>query len=184
MDKLSQAVQAAYMMLSWHFQHPTFLWVEFMQNDLKIESPVLDGIDRRLVETLSANARTTTADLARQVGMSAPSVADRLRRLEDSGVIRAYTLDVDPVALGYSLEAIVRIRPLPGQLRHVEGLIQEISEFVECDKVTGDDCFIARMVLRSISHLDGILERVTEYAETNTSIVKAHTVRRRLPPLR
>ncbi|CAB3718759.1 HTH-type transcriptional regulator lrpC [Achromobacter denitrificans] len=155
-----------------------------MQNDLKNENQVLDGIDRRLVEMLSANARTTTADLARQVGMSAPSVADRLRRLEESGVIRAYTLNVDPVALGYSLEAIVRIRPLPGQLRHVEGLIQEIPEFVECDKVTGDDCFIARVVLRSISHLDGILERVTEFAETNTAIVKAHTVRRRLPPLR
>jgi len=155
-----------------------------MQNDLKNENQVLDGIDRRLVEILSANARTTTADLARQVGMSAPSVADRLRRLEESGVIRAYTLNVDPVALGYTLEAIVRIRPLPGQLRYVEGLIQEIPEFVECDKVTGDDCFIARVVLRSISHLDGILERVTEFAETNTAIVKAHTVRRRLPPLR
>ena len=75
-----------------------------MQNDLKNENPVLDGIDRRLVETLSVNARTTTADLARQVGMSAPSVADRLRRLEESGVIRAYTLDVDPVALGYTLD--------------------------------------------------------------------------------
>ncbi len=184
MEKLSQADQSAYMILRWQFRVSTLLWVEFMQNDLKNESPVLDGIDRRLVEMLSTNARTTTADLARQVGMSAPSVADRMRRLEESGVIRAYTLDVDPVALGYTLEAVVRIRPLPGQLRHVEGLIQQIPEFVECDKVTGDDCFIARMVLRSITHLDGILERVTEFAETNTAIVKAHTVRRRLPPLR
>lgn len=184
MEKLSQADRAGYMMLLCRFGLSTFVRVEFMQNDLKNENPVLDGIDRRLVEALTANARTTTADLARQVGMSAPSVADRLRRLEESGVIRAYTLDVDPVALGYTLEAIVRIRPLPGQLRRVEGLIQEIPQFVECDKVTGDDCFIARVVLRSITHLDGILERVTEFAETNTAIVKAHTVRRRLPPLR
>lgn len=184
MEKLSQADQASYMIIMWYFESRAFILVKFMQNDLKNESPVLDGIDRRLVQTLAANARTTTADLARQVGMSAPSVADRLRRLEESGVIRAYTLDVDPVALGYTLQAIVRIRPLPGQLRHVEGLINEIPEFVECDKVTGDDCFIARVVLRSISHLDGILERVTEFAETNTAIVKAHTVRRRLPPLR
>lgn len=184
MEKLSQADRAGYMMLLRQFCLSTFVRVEFMQNDLKNENPVLDGIDRRLVEMLTANARTTTADLARQVGMSAPSVADRLRRLEESGVIRAYTLDVDPVALGYTLEAIVRIRPLPGQLRRVEGLIQEIPEFVACDKVTGDDCFFARMVLRSISHLDGILERVTEFAETNTAIVKAHTVRGRLPPLR
>ena len=100
-------------------------------------------------------------------------------------MIRAYTLNVDPVALGYSLEAIVRIRPLPGAVaRHVEGVDPGDTGFVECDKVTGDDCVIARVVLRSISHLDGILERVTEFAETNTAIVKAHTVRRRLPPLR
>ncbi|KOF52752.1 MULTISPECIES: Lrp/AsnC family transcriptional regulator [unclassified Achromobacter] len=155
-----------------------------MPENLRNENPVLDGIDRRLVELLTANARTTTADLARQVGMSAPSVADRLRRLEESGVIRGYTLDVDPQALGYTLAAIVRIRPLPGQLKRVEGLIREIEEFVECDKVTGDDCFIARMALRSIGHLDGILDRLSEHAETNTAIVKDHTVRRRLPPLR
>ncbi|CAM3700307.1 Lrp/AsnC family transcriptional regulator [Bordetella tumulicola] len=154
-----------------------------MNSDLKIENDILDGIDRRLVQQLTANARTTTADLARHVGMSAPSVTDRLRRLEESGVVRGYTLDVDPVALGYTLTAIARIRPLPGQLRKVETLIAEIGEVVECDKVTGEDCFIARLVLKSIEHLDGVLDRITEYAETNTAIVKSCTVRRRLPPL-
>jgi len=154
-----------------------------MSENLKIENDPLDGIDRRLVQLLTVNARTTTADLARQVGMSAPSVADRLRRLEESGVVRGYTLDVDPVALGYTLTAIVRIRPLPGQLRKVEKLIAGIGEFVECDKVTGDDCFIARLLLKSIAQLDGVLDRITEYAETNTAIVKSSPVRRRLPPL-
>ena len=110
-------------------------------------------------------------------------MADRLRRLEDSGVIRAYTVDVDPVALGYAGSHRPH-PPLAGPAAARGRLIQEIPDFIECDKVTGDDCFIARLVLRSISHLDGILERVTEYAETNTSIVKARTVRRRLPPLR
>lgn len=161
----------------------SFFLVEFAMTDLKIENDVLDGIDRRLVQLLTANARTTTADLARQVGMSAPSVADRLRRLEESGVVRGYTLDIDPAALGYTLAAIARIRPLPGQLRRVEQLIAEIGEVVECDKVTGDDCFIARLVLKSIGQLDGILDRITEYAETNTAIVKSSPVRRRLPPL-
>ncbi|MCD0502391.1 Lrp/AsnC family transcriptional regulator [Bordetella petrii] len=154
-----------------------------MQNDLNIENDVLDGIDRQLVQLLMANARTTAADLARQVGMSAPSVADRLRRLEESGVVRGYTLDVDPAALGYTLTAIVRIRPLPGQLHKVEKLIAGIGEFVECDKVTGDDCFVARLLLKSIAQLDGVLDRITEYAETNTAIVKSSPVRRRLPPL-
>lgn len=154
-----------------------------MQDDLINQDPVLDGVDRRLVSLLAANARATVADLARQVSMSAPSVADRLRRLEESGVIRRYTVEVDPVALGYALEAIVRVRPMPGQLRHVEQLLKEIPEFIECDKVTGEDCFVARVVLRTIEHLDKILDRVTEYAETNTAIIKAATLRRRLPPL-
>ncbi|ARP86494.1 Lrp/AsnC family transcriptional regulator [Bordetella genomosp. 9] len=154
-----------------------------MRNDLNDTQGPLDAVDRRLVTLLAANARATVAELARQVGMSSPSVADRLRRLEDAGVIQRYTVEVDPAALGYALQAIVRVRPLPGQLRRVEELIADIPEFIECDKVTGEDCFIARLVLRTIGHLDEILDRITEYAETNTAIVKAATLRRRLPPL-
>lgn len=150
---------------------------------LTIENGDLDGIDRRLLEMLAANARVTTALLARQVGMSAPSVADRVRRLEEAGILRGYTVDIDPVALGYPLTAIVRIRPLPGQLQKVEKLIASIGEFVECDKVTGDDCFIARLLLKSITQLDVVLDRINEYAQTNTAIVKSSPVRRRLPPL-
>ncbi|HTK00332.1 MAG TPA: Lrp/AsnC family transcriptional regulator [Bordetella sp.] len=154
-----------------------------MPTDLNNQAPGLDAVDRRLITLLVANARMPVAELARTVGMSSPSVADRLRRLEESGVIRRYTLDIDPVALGYTLEAIVRVRPMPGQLRHVETLLKDIPEFIECDKVTGEDCFVARVVLRTIGHLDQILDRVTEYAETNTAIIKDATLRRRLPPL-
>jgi Lrp/AsnC family leucine-responsive transcriptional regulator len=154
-----------------------------MPTDLNNQAPGLDAVDRRLITLLVASARMPVAELARTVGMSSPSVADRLRRLEESGVIRRYTLDIDPVALGYTLEAIVRVRPMPGQLRHVETLLKDIPEFIECDKVTGEDCFVARVVLRTIGHLDQILDRVTEYAETNTAIIKDATLRRRLPPL-
>jgi Lrp/AsnC family leucine-responsive transcriptional regulator len=155
-----------------------------MRNDLNNQDASIDAVDARLLTMLAANARMTVADLARQVSMSSPSVADRLRRLEDAGVVRGYTIDIDPVALGYTMQAIVRIRPLPGQLRRVEQLLAEIPEFVECDKVTGEDCFVARVMLRTIGHLDGVLDRVTEYAETNTAIIKAATIKRRLPPLR
>lgn len=156
---------------------------KIMPVGLNNQEPGLDAVDRRLITLLSANARASVAELARTVGMSSPSVSDRLRRLEETGVIRRYTVDIDPAALGYTLEAIVRVRPMPGQLRHVEALLKDIPEFVECDKVTGEDCFVARVVLRTIGHLDEILDRVTEYAETNTAIVKDATLRRRLPPL-
>lgn len=142
-----------------------------------------DDIDRHLLTLLTANARLPLKELAAQVGLSSPSVSDRLRRLEEQGLIRAFTVEIDPAQLGYTLQAIVRIRPLPGRLHLVQRLIEEIPEITECDKVTGDDCFIARLMLRDISHLDRILDSIADKAETSTAIVKAQPVLRRLPPL-
>ncbi|KXF75640.1 AsnC family transcriptional regulator [Paramesorhizobium deserti] len=144
---------------------------------------MLDDLDRRLLDILSANARISLKELAQEAGLSSPSTADRLRRLEDRGVITGFTVDVSPAALGYSLQAIVRVRPMPGMLHIVEKLIRDTPEFIECDKVTGEDCFIAKLLVRDMEQLDGILDRVAERAETNTSIVKSSPVKRRLPPL-
>jgi Lrp/AsnC family leucine-responsive transcriptional regulator len=121
--------------------------------------------------------------LAEQVGLSSPSVSERLRRLEERGVIRQYTVEIDPQALGFTLQAMVRVRPMPGKLHIVQRLLEEIPEIGECDKVTGEDCFIARLYVRSIDQLDHILDRVADHAETNTAIVKTQPVRRRPPPL-
>jgi Lrp/AsnC family leucine-responsive transcriptional regulator len=143
----------------------------------------LDQVDRDLLTLLYDNSRATVKVLAQRIGMSAPSVAERLRKLEDAGVLLGYRVEIDPAALGYGLTAIVRIRQLPGQLQKVEALIREIPEFVECDKVTGEDCFIARLLLQDIGDLEPIMARISEHAETNTAIVKSTPVKRRLPPL-
>jgi Lrp/AsnC family leucine-responsive transcriptional regulator len=143
----------------------------------------LDETDQRMLEALARNARISLKELAEAAGLSSPSAAERLRRLEERGIISAFTVDIAPEAIGYPLQAIVRIRPLPGQLHVVERIIQETPEFIECDKVTGDDCFIGRLVVRSMGELDGILDKITERAETNTSMIKATPVKRRLPPL-
>ncbi|OUL98686.1 Lrp/AsnC family transcriptional regulator [Variovorax sp. JS1663] len=144
---------------------------------------MIDATDQRIVEALLPNARLSLKDLAQAVGMSPPSVSERLKRLEERGVVRGYTLALDPQALGYTLQAIVRIRPMPGKLQTVQKLIEETPEICECDKVTGEDCFIARMYVRSIEQLDRVLDRIADKAETNTSVVKAQVVRRRPPPL-
>ena len=143
----------------------------------------LDAIDRALLRLLAEDGRTAIADLAREVGLSAPSTAERLRRLETQGVIGRFTIEIDPRALGYTMQAIVRVRPLPGQLHLVEEALRRIPEFVECDKVTGEDCFVCRLYLRSIEDLDGILSKVADRAETNSAIVKSTPIARRLPPL-
>ena len=155
-----------------------------MTKRLSNDAPAaLDETDRLLLRLLADDARTAVADLAREIGLSAPSTAERLRRLEAQGVVERYTVQIDPRALGYTLQAIVRVKPLPGQLHLVEEEIRRIPEFVECDKVTGDDCFICRLFLRNIEELDEILSKVGERAETSTAIVKATPVARRLPPL-
>lgn len=144
---------------------------------------MLDDLDRRILEALLRDSRISLKELAQSVGLSSPSVTERMRKLEERGVIRAFTVDIDPQALGYALQAIVRIRPLPGKLHIVQKLIEDIPEFGECDKVTGDDCFIARLYVRSIDQLDTILDRIADKAETNTSIVKSKPIDRRPPPL-
>jgi Lrp/AsnC family leucine-responsive transcriptional regulator len=143
----------------------------------------IDDVDQRILDVLLTDSRISLKQLAEQVGLSAPSVSERLRRLEERGVIRQYTVELDPKALGYPLQAIVRVRPMPGKLHIVQRLIEEIPQISECDKVTGEDCFIARLFVQSIDQLDQILDRVADHAETNTAIVKAQPVRRRAPPV-
>ena len=155
-----------------------------MTKRLTLLAPVpLDETDRALLAALAEDARRPVSELARLVGLSAPSTAERIRRLEAQGVIERFTVQLDPRALGFTLQAIVRVKPLPGQLHLVEEVIRRIPQFVECDKVTGDDCFICRLYLRTIDQLDEILSKVTERAETSTAIVKSTPLARRLPPL-
>jgi Lrp/AsnC family leucine-responsive transcriptional regulator len=144
---------------------------------------VIDKIDQAILAALQQDARMPLKELAARAGLSSPSVAERLRRLEERGVITGFTVEIDPGALGYMLQAIVRIRPLPGKLHIVQQLIEAIPEFAECDKVTGDDCFIARLHVRSIEQLDSILDGIADKAETSTAIVKSQPIRRRCPPL-
>ena len=144
---------------------------------------MLDAIDQALISALMQDSRRSLKALAQISGLSAPSVAERLKKLEERGVITAYTLEIDPKSLGYQLQAIVRVRPLPGRLQEVERQILAIAEFTECDKVTGEDCFIARLQVRSMEQLDRLLDRLNHDAETNTAIIKKSPIKRRLPPM-
>jgi Lrp/AsnC family leucine-responsive transcriptional regulator len=111
---------------------------------LRYESGDIDAIDIGILEALVKDARTSVADLARSVGLSPPSVAERIRRLEEAGVIAGYTLAINPKALGLPIAAWLRIRPVPGQSQAVAELLRALPQIVECDRIIGEDCFIAR----------------------------------------
>lgn len=143
----------------------------------------VDVLDRKILRVLALDSRASLRDLGAQVGLSAPAVRERIHRMEDEGVIEGFSICIDPAALGYTLEAFVRIEPLPGKLTQIEKALQNIPEITECSVVTGEDCFVARVVLREISDLDRLLDPLHDKARTNTSIVKSMPVPRRLPPL-
>ena len=147
-----------------------------------VRKVALDGPNRAILDALLADARTSLRDLAETVGLSAPAVRERIRQLEEAGVIQGFSADVSWAALGYSLQAIVRIEPLPGKLRDVERVLQDTPQVVQCDGVTGDDCFIARVVLRDVADLDVVLEPLHVLARTSTAVIKKATVPLRAPP--
>ncbi|MEL6965076.1 MAG: Lrp/AsnC family transcriptional regulator [Pseudomonadota bacterium] len=151
---------------------------------LRYQNGGLDAVDEQLLKALIANVRTTNAELARLVGLSAPSVSERIKRLEEAGVIRGYTLTIDPEAVGLPVSAWLRIRPMPGQLQKVAEIVRGLPEIVECDRVTGEDCFLARAHVTSVQDLERIIDEIIPYAMTNTSIIQSSPVERRLPPFR
>jgi Lrp/AsnC family transcriptional regulator, leucine-responsive regulatory protein len=110
-------------------------------------------------------------------------VADRIRRLEDAGVIRGYTVDVDPRALGYDLGAVIRIRPHARQIPKVAQIATDTPEVTECERVTGDDCFVMRLHVRDVEHLEEVIDRFTPYGQTTTSIVQSSPVPLRALPV-
>jgi Lrp/AsnC family leucine-responsive transcriptional regulator len=142
---------------------------------------LIDDIDRAIVAALAEDARLSLKVLSARVGLTSPSTAERLKRLEERGVIQGYGARVNLSALGYTLQALVRVRPLPGLLQKVDKCIQAMPECIESDKVTGEDCFVMRLVVKDIAQLDTLLDGLAEFAQCNTSIVKSSPVKRRLP---
>jgi Lrp/AsnC family leucine-responsive transcriptional regulator len=136
----------------------------------------LDGTNRLILAELQDDARMTLAELGRRVGLSAPAVAERLQRMEAEGVIRAYRAELDPRALGYSLGAVLRIRPAPRQLSKVAALAKDTPEVTECHRITGEDCFFMRLHVRDVDHLEEVIDRFVPYGQTTTSIMQSSPV--------
>jgi Lrp/AsnC family leucine-responsive transcriptional regulator len=140
------------------------------------QNGALDPTNLSLIDELQTDARLSLAELGRRVGLSAPAVAERLARLEADGTVAGYRAEVDPRALGYSLTAIVRVRPAPRELRKVAELAQRTPEVVECHRITGEDCFFLKAHVRDVLHLEEVIDVFVAYGQTTTSIVQSSPV--------
>ena len=146
-----------------------------MPSDRK-QNGLLDDVNLSLLEELQRDARLSLAELGRRVGLTAPAVGERLARLEEAGVIRGYHADVDPAALGYGLDVVLRIRPAPRMIHKVAELAQDTPEVTECHRVTGEDCFVMRLHVRDVGHLEELIDRFVLFGQTTTSIIQSSPV--------
>ena len=129
---------------------PRYLW------RMTVYSP--DDVDMRIMEALQRDGRASYAELAREVSMSPSALAERVRRLEDSGVIVGYSAVVDPERLWLGILAFVRLRYPATNYKPFRDLIATTPDIIEAHHVTGEDCFILKVVARSMRHLEQVTE--------------------------
>ncbi|MFE5537275.1 Lrp/AsnC family transcriptional regulator [Streptomyces sp. NPDC056492] len=138
-----------------------------------------DATDWRILTALQEDGRASFADLARTVSMSASAVTERVRRLEEAGVITGYTAVVDPEKLGKSILAMVRLRYPHGNYKPFHDFLEATPEILEAHHVTGDDCFVLKVATRSMSHLEEVAGRIAGLGSVTTSIVYSSPLPRR-----
>jgi Lrp/AsnC family transcriptional regulator, leucine-responsive regulatory protein len=139
----------------------------------------LDELSRKLLEELQKDARIGFAELARRVGLSPSATAERVRRLEDEGIIRGYRVDIDPRALGYSIMVFTRMSFQGERYKHFLTYIKGIEAVRECFHTTGADALIMKILARSIEELDSIVTKFLAYGEPNSSVVLGDAIVRR-----
>src|SRR5918998_3641969 len=131
----------------------------------------VDSTDWQLLEALQKDGRASFADLARAVAMSPSAVAERVRRLEETGVIAGYRATVDPARVGLDVMAFVRLRYPTGNYRPFHALLDSTPEIMEAHHVTGEDCFVLKVVTRSMRHLEEVTGRIAGLGPVTTSVV-------------
>lgn len=144
-----------------------------------------DRVDSAILKALQTNGRQSIADLARQINMSHSAAAERVRRLEESGVISGYGAQVDPERLGFTILAYLRLRYPSSIYEPLHNLLASIPEVVEAHHVTGDDCFIMKVVATSMKHLEQISGKIGTLGSVTTSVVYSSPLPPRplLPPV-
>jgi Lrp/AsnC family leucine-responsive transcriptional regulator len=138
----------------------------------------LDDINRELLDLLQVDGRMSYKELGERIGLTAPAVADRIRKLEDAGVIQGYRAVVDYEALGFPILSIIRLK-VPGRSLHVDETIRSIPEVIEANRVTGSESHVIRARVRSTAHLEELLGRLWDEGDSTTNIVTSSPVPRR-----
>jgi len=131
----------------------------------------VDGKDLDIIEALQVNARMPLSELGRRIGMSQPAISERVKRLEEAGVIEGYGARINPRALGLGLTAIVRVRTTHEQIKACLKRFAEIPHIIEVHRITGEDCFVLKVLFPAPEDLEAIVDRVAGFGAVTTSLV-------------
>lgn len=140
---------------------------------------LLDDVGWKLIECLQTEGRVSFAELGRRVGLSTPAVTERVRRLEEAGIITGYHAAVDTTRLGYPIAALVRLAVAGEQSTRVARMLMAIPEVVQCHHVTGADCYVCTVLASSIPHLEALIDQLARFGSTTTSLVMSTPIQRR-----
>jgi Lrp/AsnC family transcriptional regulator, leucine-responsive regulatory protein len=134
---------------------------------------LMDDVGWNILQELQVDARISYSELGRRVGLSSPAVTERVRRMEDAGIIKGYRVEIDPAKVGLPITAIIRVKADDCRriMDYVNARYQELPEMLECHRVTGDDSIVMKVVVSDIPHLENLVDRVRAFGETTTSIV-------------
>jgi Lrp/AsnC family leucine-responsive transcriptional regulator len=132
---------------------------------------LLDQTGLRIIQALQTDGRLTFAELGRQVGLTTPAVAERVRKLEEAGIIAGYHAQVPPVKLGRPILAFIRLTTTADRYPRVLALARQQPEFLECHHVSGTESFILKVVTTSVGHLETVIADLSTFGGTATSIV-------------
>lgn len=141
---------------------------------------LLDGTGWQLLEALQQDARLSYTELGQRVGLSAPAVAERVRKMEDTGIICGYHAEVNRAKLGYPITAVIRVSTSSGErCTHFAVSLQNMPEILECSRVTGSDSFILTVMAVSVEHLETLIDHLSIQGHLTTSMVLSTPVTRR-----
>ena len=147
---------------------------------LEIEK-MLDTTGWQLLQALQQSARLSYSELGQRVGLSSPAVAERVRRMEDAGIISGYHAEINLSKVGFPITAIIRMSTSPGErCTRFTGFVENIPEVLECYRVTGSDALIMKVMASSVEHLEALIDQLSAHGQLTTSIVLSTPVRRRI----
>jgi Lrp/AsnC family transcriptional regulator, leucine-responsive regulatory protein len=136
----------------------------------------LDDFNWKIIQELQINARISIVEIGKRIGLSAPAVAERIKRLEEEGYIKGYRTIVDYDKLGLSVPVFINYKATKISHKEMIKMVEEMPEVIEWHGITGTHCAMLKIITTSTKELERIIEKLQEFGETSTSIILSSSV--------